>query len=362
MANNINTTLDDVWRSTAVGSIDNAIGNVFYGINHRQTPNPIPINKDNYGLTFFTRPQLNLTTQNLRSERRFSPLLTENEYSIQRIIRNTLDPRLAYGGFGSGNLISCPFVDNNFAFIPILTNHLLSCSGWPDQVSETYTSKPGAYKEVYGHVDSALDMYSAFPLTANFRNMEGDPITSLFNYWNIYPTKVFEGILSPYPDFIKEHEIDYNTRIYRLVLDKNKRFVQKIACTGAAFPTSVPFGSAFNFESDKPYNETNANITINFNCFGSCYNDDIIIYEFNKVVGIFNKEMATDRFGNIGNMKKVPSESLSAFNNKGYPRIDPYTKELEWYVSSDDFEQTIGAYMRHVDAIADTGTDNPLGD
>ncbi len=36
-----------------------------YGINHRQTPLAIPQNKDHYGLTFFTRPQLNFRAANL---------------------------------------------------------------------------------------------------------------------------------------------------------------------------------------------------------------------------------------------------------------------------------------------------------
>ena len=53
--------VDDVYSKTSIGSIDSAISKSFYGINHRQTPSAIQINKDYYGLTFFTRPELNLT-------------------------------------------------------------------------------------------------------------------------------------------------------------------------------------------------------------------------------------------------------------------------------------------------------------
>ena len=74
-------SLDDLFASTGVGSLDKAIGNNLYGINHRQTATPVPSNKDTYGLTFFVRPQLNLQTDNIRNVRQFYPLLTENETS-----------------------------------------------------------------------------------------------------------------------------------------------------------------------------------------------------------------------------------------------------------------------------------------
>ena len=60
----INTTLNDVLRTTSIGSRDTAIGDAYYGINHRGSPAPISINRDTHGLTFFTRPQLNLTPDN----------------------------------------------------------------------------------------------------------------------------------------------------------------------------------------------------------------------------------------------------------------------------------------------------------
>lgn len=343
MSNKINTTLNDVFKSTPLGDVDNAIGSVFYGINHRQTPSPIPINKDGFGLTFFTRPQLNLSTSNIRAERSFIPLLTNEPASIQRIIRCYLDPRL---NFESNGDFSCPFVDHQNAFMPLLTNHLMSCSGWPDPVLETYTSKPGAYKEVFSMADSSLDIYSAYDITATFRNMVSDPITSLFYTWLLYQASVVKGIMIPYPDFLVKNEIDYNTRIYRLVLDKNKRFVQKIACTGAAYPVAVPIGAAFNFESGKPINSANDQIQIQFRCMGACYQDDIIVHEFNKVVGIFCRNMREEFY--LTNMQQIAMEELPTFNNRGYPRINPDTYELCWYVDKGVYSRAMQAYERHV--------------
>lgn len=339
----INTTLNDIFRSTPLGDVKSAIGTVLYGINHRQTPNAVPINKDGYGLTFITRPQLNMSDFNLRALRNFIPLLTTTDDSLQRMVRMLLDPRLD---------LDCAFIDPKNAFIPILTNHMLSCSGWPDPYVEIHTSRPGVAKEVFSMVDSEIAIYSAYDISCTFRNMVGDPITLLMNTWNTYTSAVFKNIMVPYPDFIAYNEIDYNTRIYRLVLDKNKRFVQKIACTGASVPKSVPLGAAFNFEHDHPLNPSNDQLQIQFHCEGARYQDPIIVSDFNTVVTIFNPDMQADSStGEVPGMRKLKPSELTMFNNRGYPRIDPDTMELMWYVSNDDYNEIMAPFIRNYKAL-----------
>jgi hypothetical protein len=221
-------------------------------------------------------------------------------------------------------------VDPQSAFIPILTNNLNSISGWPDVVAPTFTSKPGLYNEAWSIVDGIARNYESFDMDATFRNTRGDPILYMFYVWLHYAALVFEGRLSPYIDMITENELDYNTRIYRLVLDRNKDVVTKIAATGAAFPISVPTGSFFDYNTDHPYNDQNRDISIRFRCMGVDYQDDILIREFNDTVAIFNPEMAD---GKRGHMVKVSKNTVAMFNNRGYPRINPSTYELEWYVS-----------------------------
>ena len=336
----INTTLNDVFKLTPLGNIDSPIGTVLYGINHRQTHNPVPINRDGYGLTFITRPQLNLTTQNLRAMRELIPLLTTNHTSIPAMIRGYLDPRLNN---------PCPVMDNNSAFIPLLTNHMLSCSGWPDPYVDIHTSKPGVFREVHSMVDSTIDRFQAYDITCNFRNMVGDPITEMMRVWIIYMTEVFKGGMAPYPDFIAYNEIDYNCRIYRLVLDRTKRFVQKIACTGASFPKNTPLGQAFDFQSDKPINPNNDQITITFQSNGYRYQDTMVAFDFNTVVGIFNSDMKEANYKQHMQML-LPSE-LQLFNNRGYPRINEDTMELNWYVFKQEYNSTISAYNRTIKAL-----------
>lgn len=315
---------------SGIGNLSTAIGDSFYGINHRQQPYAVPINRDVFGLTFFTRPLLNLSSKNIRVNRKLSPLLSANPESIQRIIRCTLDPRLA-----ARDSISSPLVDPQQAFIPILTNNLLSMSGWPDQATPIYQSSEGVYKETFGMVDGIVDNYSSYEISASFRNMPGDPITGLFHYWQQYMSSVFVGTMIPYPDLLIENEIDYQTRIYRLVLDWSKQKVQKIAACGAAIVSGVPNGAAFNFESDRPLNNANDQISISFRCFGAMYQDDILITEFNAVVAMFC-DLMTDRLRPT-NMVHVPVAFLEVFNSRGYPRINPANYNLEWWVTKEDY-------------------------
>ena len=339
-------SLDDYFQSTPIGSIDKAIGNNLYGINHRQTETAVPSNKDMYGLTFFVRPQLNMLLDNIRNVRQFAPLTTENVLSIQKFVRCTLDPRLMTG-YNFKNLkvpaISCPILDNLNAFIPILTNNLNSISGWPDVTAATHTSKPGLYNEQFAMVDGMTRNYETFDIDASFRNTKGDPILYLFYIWLHYMSFVFEGKLVPYLDFITENEIDYNTRIYRLVLDKDRKKVTKIAATGAAFPISVPTGSFFDFNKEKPFNDQNKDITIRLKCMGVDYQDDITILEFNKTVVIFNPHM-NDKVRE-GFMVKVNAALLPMFNNRGYPRINPDSYELEWCVDKNIFRIRTNSFL-----------------
>lgn len=316
---------------SGIGDTSVAMGNTFYGINHRQQPFAVPINRDNYGLALFTRPLLNLTSKNVRASRKLSPLLSGDSTSIQRIIRCTLDPRLA----SSREALTSPLVDAQQAFIPVLTNNLLSMSGWPDQSTPIYESQAGVYKETFGIVDGIVDNYSSYEISTSFRNMPGDPITAMATYWQRYQSAVFVGDMVPYPDLLIENEIDYQTRIWRLVLNWNKQKVQKIACCGAGILSGVPSGAPYNFESDRPLNNANDQISLSWRCFGFMHNEDILVKEFNAVVVMFNDQMS-DKYRS-DSMIQVPLAFLEAFNSRGYFRINPFNYDLEVWVTREDY-------------------------
>jgi hypothetical protein len=363
----ISNNTNDLFRTSPVGSISSAISDSFYGINHRQTPGMVPPNKDYYGYTFFTRPLMNLTSENIRGHRELSHLLTKNEKSIPRVIRCLLDPRLALNYKGNP-IISTPLVDNQNPFIPLLTNNLISMNGYPDIVAPIFESQQGMYKEVFGFVDGIININQSFDITANFRNLSGDPITFMFHVWLQYMQNVFEGIMVPHMDNLIQRRIDYNTRIYRLVMDPSKRFIKKIAATNASIPISTPLGQAFNFDSQQPIDATNAQIGITFRSFGARYNDPILIKEFNETSKMFNKSMvdtAKEIETAISDIKaanlKDPGKELhkasrkngwvrladnevGIMNNRGYPYINPDTYELVWYLDEVTYNSILAGF------------------
>lgn len=333
--------VEDVWARSAVGNPSTAITETLYGLNHRSLANSVPINKDYYGLAFFTKPDLRLTADNLHRLRKFAPLLTSRENSLPRAIRAMLDFRHnSHNNTQNEERYPSGLIDPKQIFIPILTNQIITMSGWQDIELPIYTSEAGVYGEQFSYADGIAEIYRTFPMTATFRNIPGDPITALFYYWITYAAAVFEGVLTPYANNIAENTIDYQTRIYRVVLDSSKRFVQKIACTGAAFPTSVPIGAAFNYEVDMPINR-NDQISINFQCIGAEYYDDAILHDFNKAVCIGNPAMLPDKRKAAG-LIKVPYEYIFLFNHAGYPCINPATFELEWWIYNDQFTAMTG--------------------
>lgn len=335
--------------ATVLPGLNSNIADTIYGINHQQIPTALPKNRDRYGLTFFTRPQLNMSKNNLRNVRLFSPLLTNEANSYSKMIRVLLDPR-AIPGFGSDSVGDyCPAVDNNQAFFSVLTNNIKSMSGWKDIEVPLFSAKQGAYREDYTMVDGITVDYTSYQLTATFRNMRGNLITALFFYWAHYMANVFEGMLMPYPDYIVENMRDYDTRIYRLVLDVSRQKVQAIAATGVSIPIAVPKGQQYDFAIDQPYNDANADIAIPFSCIGTQYDDDILIFEFNETVCIFNPAMRDGPASapiRASQMKQIPEGLKFVFRNRGYARINPNTYALEWWIPKEDYVSKMNALQQ----------------
>jgi hypothetical protein len=354
----VSVTLDDILALTPAGPSSTAISNNLFGINHRQTPTLIQSNKDHYGFTFFTRPQLNMTSDNIRFLRNLIPLLTNEPNSYARYIRCTLDPRLQIG-YGENPALSCPLVDPKQAFIPLLTNHCNSISGWPDLETPTHTSKAGMYKEEHIMVDGILENYTAYTLTTNWRNTRGNLIINLLHVWQMYQTAVFTGVLHPYPDFILDNTLDYNTRVYRLTLDPTKTVVQGIAACGAGVFTALPKGNQYDFSNDKPYNDANAEISAPLQCSGAIYDDPILIDQFNKTVQMFNHDMRDSRRN--ANMTQITLNLGQIFNNRGYPRINPNTMHLEWWIDNQTYNAKLNA-MGQVQKMIGTDSSDVNGD
>ena len=331
---NFRNSLDRFFTlSQPVNSVAKASSNTLFGLNATASRAIVNENRDRQGFVFFTRPQLNMTAVNLRNVRQMYNLLTKDPLTVQRYIRCVLDPRQA-----TLNNIKSPLIDTNMPFIPVLTNTIKSLSGWPDITMSNFTSKEGVRKEQYTQADGSTDIFEAYDIDATFKNTRDEPILMLFQYWLVYIGLVFEGVLMPYMDMIAENEIDYNTRIYRLVMDETNTIVKKISCTGASFPVNVPTGKVFDYNNESVYNNDSSEINIRFRCVGARYNDAIIVKDFNKVNEIFNPEVSKLIACNFKestehNLIKIPHNLLETLNYRGYPIINTNTYELEWWIN-----------------------------
>lgn len=339
------TAIDFISRLNSLGSLSTSQSDNLSGINNQKSKSPSPKNRDSHGYTFFTRPDLNLTSANLAVDRIMTPLMDTSDYSMARAIRCMLDPTNERVG---GSPITSAIFDSKQPFLPILTNNLISMSGWPDITVDTYTSKEGVYKESYSMVDGTSQIFNTFDITANFRNIQGDPITLLFTAWVHYASKVYEGVMVPYSRNIVENRIDYQTRIYRLVTDESGTVVTKIAACGAAFPMASPLGASFNYNTDGEFNFENDQVSIPFRCIGVNYMDPILVKEFNQYVAMMNLDMddknrnttmiKISKLLNYENFGRIGVYLSKMLIHKVIPRVDPETMELEWWAYRSDYE------------------------
>lgn len=339
---NTRDSVDITARGTGLGSLQDAYTDMFYGFNHGIVGNSVPYNTENQGLVFFTRPRLNLTYDNIATVRQMMPYAVEDPLTVQAALRGYLDPVQEYERAYSKT--NSAFMDHECAFIPLLSNNLLSLNGWPDMVLNTYTSKQGNLHETWSMVDDFPSyFYGDYELSANFRNVKGDPVTALLHLWGLYQAMVYLGRMEPYPDMVVNNEIDSVTRIYRITLDETKRFVQKIGACGYAIPTTAPIGASMDYNTDTPMNMNTAQqLSTSFKCTGFMWNDPLLIYMFNRTVATFNPNMRAERLNRPNSlMVQLTPAERDLMRSRGYPRIEPRTNEMKWYAYRSDYDAVI---------------------
>lgn len=334
---NDDNTLRRLQLTGGLGDFTAANALTMYGLNHMKMPLPTSGNKDSQGYVFFTRPDLNLSYHNLAQDRQFALMINNPNDSVWGYVRAVL------AGRGAKDYPS-PFVNPNNPFIPILTNNLKNLSGWSEVTVDPQTSDAGIYNEAHSMADGFSKDYSVKNLNATFSNQIGDPLNKLFTTWTRYSMMVKEGVMDPYLEYLIMNIIDYNTRIYVLVMDPTKRFIQNIAATGAAFPLNSQLAAKFDYDKEKPLKDSSDDISIQFQCMGMIYDDPILMAEFNMLVDAFCPMISQGKY------KKLTGEEVKAHNMLGIPRINTETGQLDWYVSPNN-------YMGKLDA-GDSKRDN----
>jgi hypothetical protein len=330
-----------ILQNTGHAPRNKAVQDSFQGLNIIGRNPGLPVNTSNHGYTFFTRPYLNLSDENCMVDRRLSQLLVQDSNSIQRMIRAYLDPRAQKEG------LECRGVDPLNPFITLLSNNMMSLTGWEDFTLNMASSTPGVYRDVMSYVDDVPYQYGTWDASAQFRNLEGDPITQLFFLWEVYMGLAKEGRIMPYPDAVLLNEMDYNTRFYRLEMDYTRTYVTRIYAPGAAVPTTAPTGRNADYTGDGSETGMQAvaeNIGINFRCMGVTTYDFILLYEFNAVMEMFNPLMKDENRSQV--MVQLKPWEKEFFNYRAYPRINVITMELEWWCQRAYYDQVVQGMLR----------------
>lgn len=337
------TQIDRLVMDSSLGPVKSVVTASYYGLNTTGYPAPVPRNRDNQGLIFFTRPRMRLSSENLLQDSTLQQMLVTANRSPWRAVRAMLDP------IGSGSpqritanrsnkvnhLYPSDLVDPYMPFIPLLTNTATVLSGWPDLDIGKYVSREGVQKETWTMIDGVAKIYSNFTLNASFRNIVSDPIGYMFWTWACYNSLVYQSEATPWMDSILDNEIDYQTRIYRVILDASKTYVQKIAYTGVAVPVVANVGASYNY-SEKPFNEELDDYQVSFVCDGAVYHELGTFEIFNRHVTDFNINMHDDRRSST--MVKLKPGERKSFKFSGYPRINPETSEFEMWVFKSHYD------------------------
>lgn len=361
---NIREELDRIVRDAGFGGMSTINYLTLRGFNYlRHGQQLVHGNRDHMGYTFFTRPILNLTYDNLSATDEMTVLRNAPPHSISAYVRGMLDPWSQMGKYdskikGNGssldkvasvNKSKSPMIDPSNPFIPILSNTLVSLTGWKDIAVNDYTSPTGVHNEQYGHADGFYYITNSFELSSSFRNIEGDPVSLLFQTWiHYYLACRNDNEMNPYPYFVEAREFDYFSRIYRFVMDGTKTYIQKYAAT-IGFPTSVPTGNTFNYSADKNFIDVNSEIPVTWKCFGQDVNKPVLFYEFNKLVELYDKDLAIDysRYDeknqslvlkSNGIWRKLKPNEKNRGIGLAIPLVNYITYELEWWIRQSDWE------------------------
>ena len=324
--------ISTLYAGNGYAYLDSALTSTIYGIDIFGTGSPAQQAHEQFGLTFFTRPMLNLSYDNITADRTLTPLGTLEPMSIGRYVRAMLDPLGNY---------NCPLVDPTNIFLPLLSNTCESLTGWQDPIIETYQSPAGIKKESWSIADSSSKVYQTMQLSSSFRNTRGNIMGYLFHVWQTYMALEYEGVIDPRPEFIRHFTIDYQTRIYRLILDPTRTFVQEIVMCGAAFPLANNAGSRANYNRAQVVNTEIDLYSQTWQTMGAFYYDPGCMYDFNEAAGKLKPGFSDPRTRLQFYRRLWPSE-YRIFTYRCFPQINVRTARLEWWIERDLHQKVLG--------------------
>ena len=278
---NYKVMIDEIHRSTASGGYFNQFQTFFTGFDKfgRST---LPPNAVHSGMTFITRPKLNLTSSSLRQSSKMLALDTLNVTDVQHMIRCLLDTKFADSP--NSNAGTSALLNTNNPFNTPLCNALVGVSGWPDIVIESNTTEGGFHGENQTFVIGGDNLNKTYDLTLTFKDPQGGAIAAMLDFWLEYMRCVSRGIMIAYKEDIDALRLNYTVSIYRFLLDPMRKFIVGYSKATGTYPTSIPIGGMFNVNEGEVTISTVGKFSVPWKANKIEYNKPEIIADFNRLV------------------------------------------------------------------------------
>lgn len=328
---NIAEVINSTSRAMGAGSDNARYQDLFYGINRLPTLPYLQPYTENQGLIFFTKPELNLSYNNISGVRKLTVFSESGEAnSTAHMVRCALDPITHRSGNGKKSKLTDPYNP----YLTYFTNLCLSMNQPPDIGLDTFTTPEGMMKEQWMTADGSVEPNGYYDVTCTMANVPGNPIPLTLYGWLYYIHHLRFGPCVPHPENRRSGRMDYFTRIERYTLDRTGRFVEQWWHCGAAMPKNLSLGSFFAYNKLEPTNLDNKQTTVQFACVGSIVNDPIQLFEFNLRMLRWNPSLM-DEVRSSKYIRIHPGDNATT-NYYGYPLIDLNTREMTWWIDKDD--------------------------
>lgn len=355
---NLEPILDYAFSEAGGPSYTSPLVNIMRGIKILgQGPQMAPIADDTIGLSFITRPLLNLSDDNCSKHMRLATLFKPASGSAQEYVKGLLDRT-------SGNNITSQAFDNKSAWMPILINLTKSSDGFPDIDLDMGTTGGGFRGEVHQYVDGVLDENGKYTLTQTYYNAKGGIVPFIFEIWlqYIYEVTTGDNNVEPYPEAVYQNYIDYDCRIYHLIMEKDNKSISHIFMSIQSIPVTFPAGAfaAIDNDSNNRRGQGQEEISIQYSSIGFRYDTWEVCDGFNGSTIYFNPDMAN----NVRATKNVllrPSE-WTTFQYASYPWININAMIMEWWCPVEIYNKSQDAFVIPKANIPTAGAGTPTTD
>lgn len=286
-------------------------------------PAMMPMADNTIGLSLVTRPQLNLTDDNISRSEKLVSLYGVGPNSIGAYIRGMLDERW-------GAAFQPHALNNKIPFITCLTEYLKTSTGFNDLQIRVETSEPGLRDQVYQRVASKLEDNSAFSITQTYYNPKPSVIQALFQYWEDYISEVVSGDrqVTPRDWYLMANRVDFDCRIYHLIMNKDSQFLEHIFATVQSIPVTYPAGSIANIDNTSTTlrGEGQDDFSVQFASVGQRQDEFGLIQAFNEHSFLYNPGLRPESRNSL--YRELDESEYVAYNYGAYPLLLPRISDV----------------------------------